>query len=149
MGVWLMLEGAAPARCTGYHHHVHTEITRARGRADPRVAGRSRHKPMQVTKRLDHLSPTLFLHCAQGRPLPTLTLEIRRPPSDLPEDAPPPERLEETPWFRFELHEVFVTSVVTSMEDGPLETLTLDYARVTWTFEGEDQPHAATWHVHS
>lgn len=104
------------------------------------MVGRSSHEDFQVTKDLDHLSPHLLAACAAGERLTQVVLEVHRP-SDAGEPAP---------WFRFTLHDVVLTSVLTSFEDaGPLETVTMSYAAVSWAFEGHDPPSARTWVVHA
>lgn len=128
---------AVPFR--SFRHHVHTEVTRDRRQEDPRTPGRSRHEPFSITRSLDGLTPHLLRWCAEGRVLPELTLSVVRPPlEDVPEQL----------WFTFTLSRVLVTSVLTSVEDdGPLETITLDYGAIHWAFVGGEPNQRAGWDV--
>ncbi len=154
MGVWLHLEGLPPVRCVGFVNHVHAEITRDRGRSDPRVFGRSRHEDFTITRGVDHLSPRLLRWCAEGHCVDAMRLEIRKraEPNSPPEDgAPPapPTYEEEQPHFSFHLGEVYITGVLASLDDGPpLETVALDYGTIRWIYEGtEADHHDASWDV--
>lgn len=145
MGVWLQLPGHSVSRCASYRHRLSAKVTRVQGRSDVRVGGKTTHDDFAVTRKPDGLSPILLHACAEGLALGTITIELRRPPEGLEEDAPPPEYDEESPGLRFELVDVYVTSVLASIEDdGPLETVTLSYAGVKWVWEG-DEPSERSW----
>lgn len=139
MPVTVMLPGHEPAPCRSYRHHVTTEVTWRPREADPRVAGRSKHEAFQVTRLPDALSPAFLHACASGTPLGEVVIELSRPGAD--DDAPP------TPYLRFTLSDVIVVSVLESLEDdGPFETVQLDYAAVTWTYLPDDR--SVSWRVH-
>ncbi|MCA9571673.1 MAG: type VI secretion system tube protein Hcp [Myxococcales bacterium] len=133
MGVELLVEDLPPSPVRAYDHHVHTEITRVRA-ADPRQPSTSRHEPVVLTRRPDRLTPLLLAACAEGRRLSKVA--IRATDGD------------EHPVFRIEMARVYVISVLTSFGDeGPVETVTLDYGAVSWHWDGADTVQAA-WEVH-
>lgn len=140
MSVWIHVDGQPVTRCESYRQHLHTRVTRVHGRADPRVGGKTTHEDFVVTRRPDHLTPVLLHACATGTMLESLAVESRRAPEgERDEDAPPTTYDEERPGMRYTLHEVYVTAVLASVEDdGPLETVSMSYARVRWAWEGDE-----------
>ncbi|MCB9682314.1 MAG: type VI secretion system tube protein Hcp [Alphaproteobacteria bacterium] len=119
------------------------QVTRDAPAADPRVPGRSKHDPVLVTRTIDVLSPRLLGACASGELLPRVDLVLTAPAPGA-DDA-----RDEVPWFRLELTDVLVTSVLASLEDdGPLETVAFDYGAVRWVHLDGADTHDAHWSVH-
>lgn len=134
--VWLDLPAAGPtpalsSAVLSYRHRVTAEVTLARAAAgDPRRIGRSRHGVLSVSRRLDHASPGLAHAASAGTRLDGAVLRVHRP-------APLGGAGPTVPWFRVTLDGVYVVSVLTTLDaDGPLETVELDYAAITWAYEG-------------
>lgn len=149
VGIQLIIAGHAPAPCRRYQHRVHAEITRDRRATDSRVPGRSRHDDVELTRVIDGLSPLLFAWCASGTRIDEvqllLTRSFPRPDDDSP--TPPDE-----PRYCFTLSDVILTSAFSSSdpaepEGPPLETLTLSYGRIAWTWLGGEEPITTTWNV--
>ena len=85
-GVFLRVDGVKGA-CTDARHREWIDVSRfVCGVAQPggasgqstraRRAGRADFRPLVITKRLDIASPRLFLYCAEGRRIPSVTLEV-------------------------------------------------------------------------
>ena len=149
VGIQLIIAGYAPAPCRRYQHRVHAEITRDRRATDSRVPGRSRHDDVEITRVIDGLSPLLFAWCASGARSEEVQLLLTRslPPPGGDTPSPPDESR-----FCFTLSDVILTSAFSSTDaaepDGPpLETLTLSYGRIAWTWLGGEEPVTTTWNV--
>ena len=90
-------------------------------------AGKVNFDKLLVTKSLDKSTPLLMQACATGKPIPTMTLELVRSGSDQRE-----------PYLVITMTDVVVASVRTSTSaaDGvpPLETITLNYSKVVFSY---------------
>lgn len=143
MAVRLVVGDHPPRRCTAFTHEVRLDVTRDLTRrtavpADPRTPGRSHHEPVRVTRVVDALSPVLAHAAASGARLESVRIEVTRPSDDG----------REAPWYTIALDNVLVTALLVSWDDDvPLETITLDYGAITWSFDG-DAAASAQWTVH-
>lgn len=125
-----------PAR--SWSHRVTMDLTRDRRDPSLRVTGRSQHHELVVTRRVDRATPLLYRWCSAGEVLPRVSLLATAPPEAIvPTEGEEPVEGPRTPWFRFVLEDVIVTSVLTSMEEDapPLETISLSYREVRWVHE--------------
>ena len=108
------------------------------------TAGKATFSDLVVTKKLDKSSPFLFLHCAQGKHIPTATLILRKAG----------ERPLE--YFVVKLTDVIITSVQTSGGVGgeiPQEQLSLNYSKIEYIYTPQkldgsaDTPVNAGWDI--
>jgi type VI protein secretion system component Hcp len=140
----LIIDDHPPTTVRSWRHQITQPLTRDPRQADPRVPGRSKHEEISITRVADALSPLLLHACSAGSKIGRARLTV---------DVAPPldEALPHAPGvLLMDLHDVLVTSVLSSPEDGlPLETLTLSYARVRWSWTPPDAPAIEqTWQVH-
>jgi type VI secretion system secreted protein Hcp len=89
--------------------------------------GKPDFRPLTIYKQIDKSSPVLFLTCATGRHLPKATLSVDRI-GDF-----------NFTFFTIVLTDVLVSSIndaseTTDNEGNLLETITLDYSKIEWTF---------------
>ncbi len=139
MIVQLCIPGHPPARCNGFTHELHVDLTRTPGSSDPRTPGRSRHEPFTVTRPPDRLTPLLAHTAASGTLLDEVAVRLWRPD----------DHGADRPWLTYRLSRVIVTRVFASADDGPpRETVTFDYGSITWAYEAGDSPTVAGWDVH-
>lgn len=83
--------------------------------------GRPHHGELSITKLVDKASPNLYLSCSKGESVGTATLTVAGS--------------EDSKIFTYEMTDVVITSVSVSGGTGggdPSETVTLDYASITW-----------------
>lgn len=88
-------------------------------------AGKATFSDISFLKNLDKASPLLYLHCAQGKHIPTATLFVRKAG----------ERPLE--YFVVKLTDVIVTSVQTSGSSGggaPTESFSLNFRTIEFTY---------------
>lgn len=101
------------------------------------AAGKAELTPVTIYKFLDKASAPLFVACATGVRFPKATLVIETPPS-LGLQAAAPGR-PQGEFFRIELKDVVITSVnhdasTTDSEGNLVETVTLSYTEIRWTY---------------
>ncbi len=105
-------------------------------RAQP---GRMEISDLSLTKTFDKSSPKLMEACAKGKQLPNMIIELTTT-----EDG-------RTPYIRYELTNVMVTSYSISTADGgvPMESVTLNFAAVKWDYIEQAQRGnvETTWKV--
>jgi type VI secretion system secreted protein Hcp len=77
-----------------------------------------------VTKLLDKASPILAYTCASGQHLATVVLELCRAGGD------------KVKYMEYKMEEVIISScsVGGDKTDVPMETITFNYAKITWTY---------------
>jgi type VI secretion system secreted protein Hcp len=95
----------------------------ATNRAGSRPAPRS----LVVRKVVDRASPPLYQACAAGRKLARAVLAVREPDSAVDD-------------LVIELHDVLVSAVHLDGDAAafPMEEISLDYGRITWTYRQSD-----------
>lgn len=100
-------------------------------------AGKAELTPLTIYKFLDKASAPLFVACATGVHFPKATLVVETPASQGLQAAGPGRPQGE--FFRIELKDVVITSVnhdasTTDSEGNLVETVTLSYTEIRWTY---------------
>jgi type VI secretion system secreted protein Hcp len=90
-------------------------------------AGKSQFTPLTVYKIVDLTSPALFVACALGKPIPSVTLSVAKN-VDVPVD-----------YFKIILTNVVISSVSDSGEaseanNAPIEAVSFSYQKIQWVF---------------
>jgi type VI secretion system secreted protein Hcp len=98
--------------------------------ATGRARGRSQtaFSDLSVVKGVDAASPHLYQACANGKHYPTATLVVRK--AGEPFD-----------YFSIRLQDVRVSSVKlahSTERDVPMEEVTLNYGKITWSYDPQD-----------
>jgi type VI secretion system secreted protein Hcp len=93
----------------------------------PITHGQCRHNDFTVVKLLDRASPKLSLFCCQGTIIPTVTIELCRA-----------TEFKEV-FMRYQFEGVQVTAVKqftagAMLTDKPLEEVSFNYTKITWTY---------------
>lgn len=91
-------------------------------------AAKSQFSPLTIFKEIDKTSPMLFINCALGKKIPTVTLILSD--NSAPE-APP------TDYFKIVLTNVVISSVNDNQAvngELPLESVSFAYQKIQWTF---------------
>jgi len=103
----------------------HLEGQRSRGAAG--AQGRCDHGDFQLTKLLDKASPKLALFCCNGQSIPKIEVELCQAGGD------------KQTYMKYEMEHVFVTNVApggaaTGGDARPIESVALNYDKITWTY---------------
>lgn len=91
--------------------------------------GRPTFQDLSLTKLVDSATPVLLIRCATGKPVPTAILTLR--------DRTPGKGFA----YTITLTEAFITSVSNSngaANERPVETISLAYGRIRWTYQKLD-----------
>jgi type VI secretion system secreted protein Hcp len=108
------------------------------------TAGKASFSDIALTKLVDKSSPLLYLYAAQGKHLPQAVLTVRN------SGATPFE------FYRITLTDVLISSVQNSGASGgdrPVESLSLNFARVEWRYTPQNAdgtagtPVITTWNL--
>jgi type VI secretion system secreted protein Hcp len=96
-----------------------------------RSAERVNHLDFSVVKGLDKSSPGLHLACCKGTHIPEVTVELCRAADD------------KLPYMKWKMEDVLITSVspggtAQGGETVPMETVTFNYGKITWTHTESD-----------
>ena len=145
----LVLDGI-PGEATDEQHPRSIEIhsfsigaSNAGSLAGGAGAGKVSFSDLSLSKSLDKASPLLYLHCAQGKHIPTATLYVRKSGSD-----------KVVEYYSIKLSEVQVTSVQTSGSAGggqPSEAISLNFAKIEFSYQAQkpdgslESPVKAGW----
>ena len=110
-----------------FSHGVVQRLAGQRSQGAVGAQGRCDHQDFVVIKLLDKASPKLNLYCCQGKVIPKITIELCQAGGD--------KQL----YMKYDLENVFVTSVTPGGaaqgdDPRPLETVSLNYDKVTWTY---------------
>ena len=95
---------------------------------DPdRTSGRPQHMDMSVTRHLDSATPQLNQYCCEGKPFPQVDIIVGRSDGGKVAES-----------MRYTLRNVIISSIAVGGGGGtePVETLTLNYTKITWKFTG-------------
>jgi type VI secretion system secreted protein Hcp len=97
--------------------------------------GKVDFSPLKVFKNIDKASVPIFVACAVGKHLKTVTLSVVRY-ADFPSGA--------FDYFVVVLSDVFVSSVndgteTTDSEGNLLETVTFDFTKIEWTYKPQNE----------
>jgi type VI secretion system secreted protein Hcp len=90
-------------------------------------AGKAQFSPVNIFKLVDKATPKLFMACAGGQHIQTATLVVRKAGENPIE------------YFKVTLTDVFISSLnedseTTDQQGNVVETLTLNFSRIQWTF---------------
>jgi len=96
-----------------------------------RSAERCNHNDFSIVHALDKASPALALACCNGTHIPEVSVELCRAAGD------------KTPYMKWKMEDVLITSVSPggSSQGGetvPLESVTFNYGKITWTYSETD-----------
>jgi type VI secretion system secreted protein Hcp len=93
-----------------------------------RTSGKPNHQDMTVTKYLDATSPVLAQSCCEGKAFPKVDIVIGRNDSGKVIEM-----------MRYTLSNVLVSSISVGGGGGdkPVETVTLNYNKLTWKFTSQ------------
>jgi len=107
-----------------FSHGVAMQITGDISNSE-RTSGKPNHQDMTVTKYLDAASPVLNQACCEGKVFPQADIVIGR------SDRGGPVEL-----MRYTLSGVLISSISVGGGGGdkPVETVALNYSRITWRF---------------
>ena len=105
-------------------------------------AGKVEVHDFSFVKKIDKSSPVLFLHCANGKHIPDTTIDICRAGGD------------KQCYMKYELKDAIVSSCnvagnTNSGNDKPIESLSLNFAKIKWTYTPSPQetPISGGWDV--
>jgi type VI secretion system secreted protein Hcp len=82
-----------------------------------------------IAKKVDKSSPKLFEACAQGQPIPTVTLTCRKAGTTQPQ------------YYTVTFEECLVSSYQSggsSGDDRPTESISFNYTKITFTYQPQD-----------
>jgi type VI secretion system secreted protein Hcp len=91
--------------------------------------GKASFSDLSLTKTIDKSSPQLFLHCAQGKHIPSAILTLRKAGGNGIE------------FYTITLTDVLISSVQNGGSSGgalPVETLSLNFTKIEWRYVPED-----------
>lgn len=112
-----------------YSHGVAMQVTGDVSNTE-RTSGRPNHQDVTVTKYLDRASPTLNQSCCEGKVLKTITVTVGR------NDAG-----KIIPLIVYALENSILSSVSVGGGNGdkPVETITINYSKITWTYNPQKE----------
>lgn len=92
---------------------------------------RANFQDLSIVKRLDRASPKLALHCANGKKIPEVTLELCRATGD------------KQKYMEYKLSDVIVSSLQPSGASGgmgevPEEEVSFNYGKIEWKYTATD-----------
>lgn len=98
------------------------------------TAGRCNHTDMTITKSLDSASPVLNQTCCTGKHIASVVITLRRADGD-----------KSVPYMVYKLSEVVISSVSVGggSDSVPIETVTLNYAKIEWEYTKQDRKGGA------
>lgn len=104
--------------------------------AGARSGGRADFSDFVATHLLDKASPKLAISCSKGEHIQTVTLSLNRAGGSKEE------------YMEYKLEDVIITSVSTSGQSGsegalPIETISFNYGRITFTYTETDHKTGA------
>jgi type VI secretion system secreted protein Hcp len=110
-----------------FSHGVAMQITGDLSNTE-RTSGKPNHQDMTVTKYLDATSPVLAQSCCEGSPFPQVDIVIGRNDSGTVIEM-----------MRYTLSNVLISSISIGGGGGdkPVETMTLNYNKLTWKFTSQ------------
>lgn len=103
-----------------------------------RTTGRPNFGELSITKQLDLTSPLLNFYCAQARDLGKVKLKLIR------QDAANTQVL----YMTYTLDKTLISSIsVGGSGDIPVETVTLNYSKIIWTYNQQAKEVGEKGHV--
>lgn len=128
-------QGKGEIEVLSFSHGVSMPLSTSQASNINRVHGRTQHQDFTLTKWVDNTSPTLNQYCSKGVELKKATVTVYVPAAgktNTSEQKGPATKL-----FVYTLENVIISSVSVSGggDDTPIETLSLNYASITWSDE--------------
>lgn len=101
-----------------------------------RSGGRADFSDFVATHLLDKASPKLAISCCKGEHIQTVTLSLNRAGGNKEE------------YMEYKMEDVLITSLSTSGQSGsegalPIETISFNYGKITWTYTETDHKTGA------
>ena len=126
-----------------YSHGVAQQITGDQSNTK-RTSGKPNHQDFTVTKYVDLSTPKLVDYCNQAKPIPTVKVTVGQNDNG-----------KVTKVFTYELTNALVSSISVGGGGGgkPQETVTLNYTKISWTYNQQKSDvtdagnAAATWNL--
>lgn len=115
-------------------------VSQPSDRASGRATGKRQHKPFTIIKEIDKSTPLLMTNCVTNKKIGTIQFEVMKPGATG----------EETTYFKIKLEDCIVTSINHVDDDSdddrrPLETITINYSKMTWTYEEQGTEFVDDW----
>jgi type VI secretion system secreted protein Hcp len=116
-----------------YSHGVSMPLSGGAVSGPARTSGRTQHQDFTVTKYVDQITPNLNLYCSGGNNIPKAVIEVYQASQDGAASKP-------VKFMTYTLENVIVSSVSVGGSGGdlPTETVTLNYAKIAWAFNTQD-----------
>ena len=138
-------QGKGMIELLSFNHGVAMPLTAGPSNTS-RASGRCVHQDITVTKYFDLASPTLHLKCCGGEDIKSMKIHVWKADAA----AKPLE------YITYTLESCIITSVsVSGGHDQPVETLSINYKKITWDYaqQLQEQPgggkgkSSAAWSV--
>ena len=99
------------------------------------IQGTCKHSPLTVLKNVDQASPFFAKACCNGMILKEIKLELYHiNPMG-----------QETPLYRYTLHNARIASIQPLLSSGYLENISFIYEKITWLFINGHYAYTDTW----
>lgn len=117
-----------------WSHGFHQPVSPIRSSSGGGTIEKAHHSPFSITKMLDSSTDELLKHCWTGAHIDKATLTCYRSSGDEGGDQMG------VPYLKVEMESVIVSdiSVSGSVGDLPVESVALNYAKVTYTYTEQD-----------
>jgi type VI secretion system secreted protein Hcp len=144
-------EGKEQIELLSYSHGVSMPLSAGEASNTSRIHGRCNHQDFTVTKYVDQTSPILNQYCSGGNNIQKAIITVYQA-SESGSDAAP------IAFYTYTLENVIISSVSVGAGGGdlPIETVTLNYTKVTWAYKiqkqespgtGESGDKTASWNL--
>ena len=116
---------------SSYSHGVSNDIQPTTSNTG-RTSGRPNLQELTVTKNLDSTTPKINYYCVMGQCLGTTRLHLVR--QDATADGKIPDAID---YMVYEMTDTMITSVSVGGGSIPMETVSLDFSKITWTYKSQ------------
>jgi type VI secretion system Hcp family effector len=118
-----------------FNHGVSQPRSATASTAGGATAGRCNHTDLTFMKELDSSSPILNAQCCVGKHIASVVMTLRRADGD-----------KSVPYMVYKLTDVIISSVsVSGSSDAvPMESVTLNYAKIEWEYTKQDRKGGAS-----
>jgi type VI secretion system secreted protein Hcp len=120
---------------TSFNHGFTQPTTPTRSHGGGGTVEKAHHHPFTFTKILDSATDDLLKACWSGKHIEKMTFTAYRSAGDTAASQMG------VPFLKVELESVIVTefSIASRSADMPIETLALNYAKITYTYNGQEK----------